>query len=56
MYKEIVAFTEEKSLDGISKGREEEKRMYQKISLALFADISAVILSFGIMYLLTKFF
>ena len=55
-YKEIVAFAEGKSLDEISKAREEGKRVYQKVSLALFAGISAVILSFGIMYVLTKFF
>lgn len=55
-YKEIVAFTEGKNLDEISKAREEGKRVYQKVSLALFAGISAVILSFGIAYILTKFF
>lgn len=55
-YKEIVAFTEGKNLDEILKAREEGKRVYQKVSLALFAGISAVILSFGIMYVLTKFF
>ena len=55
-YKEIVAFTEGKNLDEISKAREEGKRVYQKVSLAIFAGISTVILSFGIMYALTKFF
>ncbi|MFA7137437.1 MAG: helix-turn-helix transcriptional regulator [Bacteroidales bacterium] len=55
-YKEIVAFTEGKNLDEISKAREEGKRPYQKILLALFAAIFAVILSLGIMYVLTKFF
>lgn len=55
-YKEIVAFTEGKNLDEILKAREEGKRLYQKISLALFVGISAVILSFGITYLLTRFF
>lgn len=55
-YKEIIAFTEGKNLDEISKAREEGKRVYQKVSLALFAGISAVILSFGIMCILTKFF
>lgn len=55
-YKGIVAFTEGKNLDEVLKAREEGKRVYQKVSLALFAGISAVILSFGIMYVLTKFF
>lgn len=55
-YKEIVAFTEGKNLDEILKAREEGKRVYQKVSLALFAGISAVILSFGIMCVLTEFF
>ena len=55
-YKEIIAFTEGKNLDEISKAREEGKRGYQKVSLALFAAISAVMLSLGIMYVLTKFF
>ena len=54
-YKEIIAFTEGKNLDEISKAREEGKRVYQKVSLALFAAISAVISSLGIMYVLTKF-
>lgn len=55
-YKEIIAFTKGKNLDEISKAREEGKRAYQKVSLALFAVISAVILSLGIMHVLTKFF
>lgn len=55
-YKEIVAFTEGKNLDEISKAREEGKRLYQKVSLALLAAIATVLLSLGIMYLLTKFF
>ena len=55
-YKEIIAFTEGKNLDEISKAREEGKRPYQKVSLALLAAIVTVIFSFGIMYLLTKFF
>lgn len=55
-YEEIIAFTEGKNLDEISKAREEGKRAYQKVSLAIFVAISAVILSLGIMYVLTKFF
>jgi transcriptional regulator with XRE-family HTH domain len=35
-YKEIVAFTEGKNLDEISKAREEGKRPYQKIVIVLF--------------------
>ena len=55
-YKEIIAFTEGKNLDEIAKAREEGKRPYQKVSLALSAAISAVILSVAIMYVLRKFF
>lgn len=55
-YKEIIAFTEGKNLDEISKAREEGKRPYQKVSLAFLAAIATAILSSGIMYLLTKFF
>ena len=55
-YKEIVAFTEGKNLDEITTAREEGKRVYQKVSLALAAGIAAVIMSFGMMYVLTKFF
>ncbi|OLS01933.1 helix-turn-helix domain-containing protein [Tissierella creatinophila] len=55
-YKEIIAFNEGKNLDEISKAREEGKRLYQKVSLALLAAIATVILSLGTMYLLTKFF
>ncbi len=55
-YKEIIAFTEGKNLDEISKAREEGKRPYPKVSLAFLAAIATTILSLGIMYLLTKFF
>ncbi|MFZ2257089.1 MAG: helix-turn-helix transcriptional regulator [Clostridiaceae bacterium] len=55
-YKEIVAFTEGKNLDEISKAREEGKRIYQKVALALSAGIATLIMSFGMMYVLTKFF
>ena len=55
-YKEIIAFIEGKHLDEISKAREEGKRLYQKVSLALLAAIATLILSLGIMYLLTRFF
>lgn len=55
-YKEITAFMEGENLDEISKAREEGKRPYQKISMALFTAIITLILSLGIMYLLNKFF
>ena len=55
-YKEIIAFSEGKNLDEISKAREEGKRPYQKILLVCFFTIFTVIVSLGIMYFLTKFF
>lgn len=55
-YKEIVAFAEGESLDEISKAREEGKRVYQKILQSLCAFIFALVLSFGIMYLLRTLF
>lgn len=41
-YKEIVAFTNGKKLDGIEKAREEGKRNYQKIILCLASSIVAL--------------
>ncbi len=41
-YKEIVAFTNGKKLDGIEKAREEGKRNYQKIILFLASGIVAL--------------
>jgi len=41
-YKEIVAFTNGKKLDGIEKAREEGKRNYQKIILCLASGIVAL--------------
>lgn len=41
-YKEIVAFTNGKKLDGIEKAREEGKRNYQKIILCLASGIIAL--------------
>lgn len=55
-YKEIIAFTEGKNLDEISKAREEGKQTYQKVLLVVFSAIVAIILSSGIMYVLKKFF
>lgn len=42
-YKEIVSFTEGKSLDEIEKAREEAKRPYQKVLLALGSAVLAVL-------------
>lgn len=42
-YKEIVAFSEGKSLDEIEKARESGKRPYQKVALAMGAALLGVI-------------
>ncbi len=44
-YKEIVAFTEGKSLDEIEKAREEAKRPYQKVLLAAGSALLVVIIA-----------
>lgn len=44
-YKEIVAFTEGKSLDEIEKAREEAKRPYQKVLLAAGSAMLVVIIA-----------
>lgn len=44
-YKEIIAFTEGKSLSDIEKAREEGKRPYQKILLAIGAGIITLIVA-----------
>lgn len=44
-YKEIVAFTEGKSLDEIEKAREEGKRPYQKILLATGSALLALLVA-----------
>lgn len=44
-YKEIVAFTEGKTLDEIEKAREEGKRPYQKILLAIAAGVITLVVS-----------
>lgn len=41
-YKEILAFTEGKSMDEIEKAREEGKRPYQKVFMAIAAALVAV--------------
>lgn len=45
-YKEIVAFTDGKSLDEIEKAREEAKRPYQKALLAAGAGLLVVVIAF----------
>ena len=44
-YKEIVAFTEGKTLDEIEKAREEGKRPYQKVLLAVGSGTVAIIIA-----------
>lgn len=44
-YKEIVAFTDGKSLDEIEKAREEAKRPYQKVLLAAGAGLLVVVIA-----------
>ena len=44
-YKEIVAFTEGKTLDEIEKAREEGKRPYQKVLLAVGSGVVTIILA-----------
>lgn len=44
-YKEIVAFTDGKSLDEIEKTREEAKRPYQKVLLAAGAGLLVVVIA-----------
>ena len=54
-YKEIVAFTEGKSLDEIEKAREEGKRPYQKVLLAAGSAVLGVIIAL-IMTAVMRFF
>lgn len=54
-YKEIVAFTNGKSLDEIEKSREEGKRPYQKVLLAAGSAVLVVIIAF-IMSAVMRFF
>ena len=44
-YKEIVAFTEGKALDDIEKAREEGKRPYQKVLLAIGAGLLSLLIA-----------
>lgn len=54
-YKEIVAFTAGKSLDEIEKAREEGKRPYQKVFLAVGSAILVVIIAFIMTYVIRLF-
>ena len=45
-YKEIIAFTKGERLDEISKAREEGKRPYQKVLLAVGSGVVAIIVCF----------
>lgn len=51
-YKEIVAFTEGKSLDEIEKAREEGKRPYQKILLAVASGLITLVIAVLMMWVL----
>lgn len=44
-YKEIVAFTKGEKLDGLDKAREEGKRRYQKVLLALLGAVVGLIVA-----------
>lgn len=46
-YREIIAFTEGKGLDEIAKAREEGKRPYQKILLAVGAGVITFLIAIG---------
>ena len=54
-YREIVAFTEGKSLDEIEKAREEGKRPYQKIFLAVGAGVVTLIVAILFAWILEEF-
>lgn len=51
-YKEIVAFTEGKSLDEIEKARESGKRPYQKVALAFGSALLAIIVTAFMIWIL----
>lgn len=52
-YKEIIAFTEGTKLDEIAKAREEGKRPYQKVLLALGTGLITLIIAIGFAMLFT---
>ena len=51
-YKEIVAFTEGKSLDELEKARESGKRPYQKALAAVCSGLLAVVVAMVLFYVL----
>ena len=51
-YREIIAFTEGKSLSEIEKAREEGKRPYQKVLLAVASGAAGVIVTIFFLWLL----
>lgn len=51
-YREIIAFTEGKSLSEIEKAREEGKRPYQKVLLAVVSGAAGVIVTMFFLWLL----
>lgn len=51
-YREIIAFTEGKSLSEIEKAREEGKRPYQKVLLAVASGAAGVIITMFFLWLL----
>ena len=54
-YKEIVAFTEGKTLDQLEKAREEGKRPYQKIVLAVCSGLLVLLVAAAIAALISLF-
>lgn len=50
--REIIAFTEEKSLSEIEKAREEGKRPYQKVLLAVASGAAGMIITMFFLWLL----
>ena len=55
-YKEILAFTEGKKLDELTKARESGKRPYQKILLFLASAVIMFAVSIGLTWLMKYFF
>lgn len=51
-YKEIIAFTEGKSLDEIAKTKEEGKHPYQKVLLAIVAGVVTLIIALLMVWIL----
>lgn len=53
-YREIIAFTEGKGLDEIAKAKEEGKRPYQKILLAMAAGVITLLIAIVFTVILNK--